>query len=188
MAKNARRVQRGMWITSERRVRRIVPSRWCPRRASRRPRITAVCAWLTETRCVLRKSGRGRYPGNSSAVSMWPPRGGVRRTWRSGAGAAVDHSVAALRTAVADHVAESPNERSSARCFHRGPTAVASMSDTRPSMRVRRLAVSDTGRGRRLSVEAVPMPPRGPWRACFTTSRCAVETASPQACDMGIPK
>ena len=188
MAKNARRVQRGMWITSERRVRRIVPSPLVPtqsvpatpdhsslRVAHRDP----VCASQVGARSVS-----GELVRCVAGVSAWrcSPHLAERR------GAAVDQPVAALRTAVADRVAERPNERSSGRRFHRGSTAAASRSDTRPSMRVRRLAVSDTGRGRRLSVEAVPMPPRGPWRACFTTSRCAVETASPQACDMGVPK
>ena len=71
MAKNARRVQRGMWTTSERRVRRAAPSRLVLHRGHLGdPDPRGPCA-TPRDRCVPhRKPARGRgIRGDSFAVS-----------------------------------------------------------------------------------------------------------------------
>lgn len=175
-----------MWITSGRRVRGTVPSPSLShvehpgdpgsQRSARRSPRPGVCR--------IARRGEAGIQGDSFAVSAV-----FAARCRSGAGAARGP---ARRSAPNSSRGPPPQSaRISGRMSGRVPgvsTVIRPLRRARPSTRVRRLSASDTGRVG-AAVDAVPMPARRVHEGrAEPAPRCAVDTAPPQACDMGVPK
>jgi len=175
-----------MWITSGRRVRGIVPSPSLShvehpgdpgsQRSARRSPRPGVCA---ASHAVARQASRGTRslcrrcsPHGAGAVRVLPRTRPPQRSEQQS------------RTPAAERSNQRSNERSSSGRFE----VIRPLRRARPSTRVRRLSASDTGRVG-AAVDAVPMPARRVHEGrAEPAPRCAVDTAPPQGCDMGVPK
>jgi hypothetical protein len=180
----ARSTNRPEPVGAPRRASRRPPDPSGPRAAHRDP----VCA---ASHAVAKQASRGLVRCVGGVRRTVPERCGCGRGPARRSAPNSSRGPPSQSARISGHGPPSQSARISGRMSGRVPgvsTVIRPLRRARPSTRVRRLSASDTGRVG-AAVDAVPMPARRVHEGrAEPAPRCAVDTAPPQACDMGRPE